>query len=301
MAPPSWITVLLSGSAGAIITAAIARIAAARAAELKAGSKSTKAPTNGQMPPQQQLPPFLDEDVHHVVTSENGPGVLYPLTISAVVPRPIAFISSMSKDGVRNLSPYSYFNAVAHDPPILAIGQCWSKGKPKDSLANILETKEFVVSIISEWFVEAANHTCGPYPFEVDEMELAKLTPVASHMVEPPRVGESALNMECRLRHSYDVTNSKGDVTTTVVLGEVLVFHIAKSVSARTPSSGKLLVDQVKLRPVSRYGGNTYGAGSSFFDIPRPDAAGRYPTDSAFVPGQRENLLATPPTKNVGG
>ncbi|CAI7926933.1 unnamed protein product [Closterium sp. NIES-54] len=169
--------------------------------------------------------------------------VLYPLVISTVVPRPIAFISTLSKTGVGNLSPYSYFNAVAHNPPMLAIGHCWSNGKPKDSLANILDTRELVVALISDWFVEAANHTCGPFPSEVDEMERAGLTPVPSVMVKPPRVAESAVNMECVVRHTYDVTDRDGSVTTTIVLVEVVMFHFSEHVVTRTPNTGKLIVD----------------------------------------------------------
>ncbi|CAI5459215.1 unnamed protein product [Closterium sp. Yama58-4] len=218
--------------------------------------------------------------------------VLYPLVISTVVPRPIAFISTVSKTGVGNLAPYSYFNAVAHNPPMLAIGHCWSNGKSKDSLTNILDTRELVVALISDWFVEAANHTCGPFPPEVDEMGLAGLTPVPSVVVKPPRVAESAVNMECVVRHTYDVTDRDGNVTTTIVLVEVVMFHFSEHVVTRTPNTGKLIVDPAKLRPMCRLGGNTYGFVSHLFDIARPDKDGRYPCHKGFVQSERDKIVS---------
>ncbi|CAI5472216.1 unnamed protein product [Closterium sp. Yama58-4] len=199
---------------------------------------------------------------------------------------------SPSQTGVGNLSPYSYFNAVAHNPPMLAIGHCWSSGKPKDSLRNILDTRELVVALISDWFVEAANHTCGPFPPEVDEMERAGLTAVPSVVVKPPRVAESAVNMECVVRHTYDVTDRDGNVTTTVVLVEVVMFHFSEHVVTRTPNTGKLIVDPVKLRPMCRLGGNTYGFVSHLFDIARPDKDGRYPGHKGFVQSERDKIVA---------
>ncbi|CAM9827034.1 unnamed protein product, partial [Ascophyllum nodosum] len=118
----------------------------------------------------------------------------------SVVPRPIGFVSTKAIDGTVNLAPFSFFNAVGHDPPMLVISVCRKGGDvKKDTLANIEDTGEFVVSIISEWFVEAANHTSGNFPPQVDEMEAAGLTPLKSIIVSPPRVKESAVNMECKV------------------------------------------------------------------------------------------------------
>jgi len=162
----------------------------------------------------------------HFVDPSKTPGsALYPLTISAVVPRPIALVSTLSppapdddeKTGNQkrtgNLSPFSYCGLLAHDPPHIAIGTCGTSGKPdraKDTQFNILSTKEFVVNIISEHFVEAANHTCGFYDRGIDEMELAGLTPQASVMVAPPRVAEAAVQLECRLVASLPVFSRSG-------------------------------------------------------------------------------------------
>ncbi|GFR41511.1 hypothetical protein Agub_g2206, partial [Astrephomene gubernaculifera] len=226
---------------------------------------------------------FLAVDADVTPSSE-----LYPLVISAVVPRPIAFVSTVDADGTVNLSPYSFFNAMGFNPPTVAIGLCHSPGRPdgkKDTLHNIELTGEFVVNIISEWFIEAANHTCGDYPPGVDEMRLAGLTPLPSTKVRPPRVAESAVHMECKLRHIHHVHDASGAVSTSIVIGQVLAYHISSAVAARSPS-GKLVVDLTRLAPVARCGGFTYARASELYDMPRPDREGRYP--QGFLQEQRQ-------------
>ena len=128
-------------------------------------------------------------------------GGLYPFVISAVVPRPIALVVSISKSGILNCAPFSYFNVISHDPPLVAIGLCINgrtKTK-KDTLNNIEETGQFVVNIMSSWYVDSANHTCGNFPPEENEMILAGLTNIKSDLVTPPRVGEAAVQLECEV------------------------------------------------------------------------------------------------------
>ncbi|KAK9823932.1 hypothetical protein WJX72_006453 [[Myrmecia] bisecta] len=231
-------------------------------------------------PGDKQPHPFGHDRMISLDPAVIGGAAMYPFVISSVVPRPVAFISSLSKEGEGNLSPYSYFNAVSHDPPFLAVGHCHTKGRPegkKDSLLNILETGEFVVCIMSEWFIEAANHTCGNYDRGINEMELSGLTPVPSVKVKPPRVKESAVHFECKLRHTYDVKNDKGEVTATVVLGEVVLAHVHEGVAAKSPS-GKTIVDITKYWPVARLGGNTYSRLTEIFDLPRPDREWQFKT-----------------------
>ena len=156
---------------------------------------------------------------HFVDPSKTAGSALYPLTISAFVPRPIALVSTLSpetaddekKTGKKrsgNLAPFSYAGLCSHDPPHVALGVCFTSGKPdrmKDTLFNILQTKEFVVNSTSTWFCESLNHTCGFFDRGVNEMELAGLTPQASVKVAPPRVAEAAVQLECRLVASYPV------------------------------------------------------------------------------------------------
>ncbi|EFJ43026.1 hypothetical protein VOLCADRAFT_96769 [Volvox carteri f. nagariensis] len=168
---------------------------------------------------------------------------------------------------------------VGFNPPTVAIGLCHSASKPegkKDTLRNIEQTREFVVNVISEWFVEAANHTCGDYPPGVDEMRLAGLHPMPSTKVRPPRVAESAVHLECRVRDIHIVRDSSGTVTTSIVIGQVVAFHVAAAVAGRSPS-GKLVVDLARLAPVARCGGVTYARCTELYDMARPDKHGQYP------------------------
>lgn len=281
-------THLVAASAGAAAALAIKKLIPIFGRGRAQKSKSNDSPSNGPVgkslwgqpphpewqPPAKLPPPYnISEGWHDIDPAETAPGVLYPLVISSIVPRPIAFVTTIGPDGSRNLAPFSYFNTVGHDPPMVTIGFSPSRMNEhgrKDTLFNILETKEFVVNIISEWFVEAANHCCGNFPYGTDEMQLSGLTPVESLRVKPPRVAESGVQLECRLLDKYDAKNAEGKVTATVVLGEVVMWHVAKGVAGKSPT-GKLIVDVEKLAPISRLGGNTYGRTSGLFDLPRPD------------------------------
>jgi len=193
--------------------------------------------------------------------------------ISTIVPRPIALVSSMSVKGERNLAPYSYFGAMNHNPPTLAFSCCRNRngeekyGFAKDTLRNIKETKEFVVHIMSKWYVDVANHCCGPYKFEDDEFVISGATPVPSKMVKPPRVREAAVQMECKLEALHEIKDSSGMVKATMVIGRVVLFHYHASVL----DDKTMTVDLDKLQPISRLGGNTYGQSFGCFDLPRPD------------------------------
>lgn len=240
----------------------------------QSNSSLWKAPPHpGWKPGEKQPAPFHSAETVTVDPAQVGADHLYPLMISSVVPRPIAFISTRNDAGIGNLAPFSYFNVVAHNPPHVVVGFARSRERDhgrKDTLVNILETREFVANLISEWFVEAANHCCGNFEYGEDEMQLAGLTPAPSVKVAPPRVKESAVSLECQLRHTYDTKDREGTITGTIVIGEVVMVHVHQEVAGRSPS-GKLVVDINKLRPISRLGGNTYGRTGGLFDLPRPD------------------------------
>ncbi|KAG2440828.1 hypothetical protein HXX76_003683 [Chlamydomonas incerta] len=274
-----------SANAGSAVGASSGAAASSSAAADWQPARHVKPPHPGWRPGQPQPCPLPGADTFiEVDTRSTPPGDLYPLVISAAVPRPVAFISSVDLQGAVNLSPYSFFNAMGFNPPTVAIGLCHSPARPegkKDTLHNIEQTGEFVVNIMSEWFVEAANHTCGDFPRGVDEMALAGLTPLASTKVRPPRVAESAVHMECRLRTIHHVKNeTTGAVTTSIAIGEVLAFHVSAAVAGRSPS-GKLTVDPVALAPVARCGGVTYARCTELYDMARPDGQGRYPGEAA--------------------
>lgn len=220
------------------------------------------------------LPPPFDPNDRITLDPATTPSdKMYTFMITAIVPRPIAFVSTVSTTGEGNLAPYSYFSMVSHYPPYVVIGCAASRlrqhGK-KDTLVNILETKEFVINIISEWFIEAANHTCGNFDYGVNELHLSGLTPQPSTKIKPPRIAESAIQFECQLRHTYDIKDASGKVCSTLVVGEVVVAHVASAVTGTSPT-GKMIADVEKLKPISRLGGNTYGRSEGLFDLPRPD------------------------------
>ena len=189
---------------------------------------------------------------------------IYKLMIGMVVPRPIAFVSSLDEQGVRNLAPFSYFMACTADPPVVCFVSSFRKGETptKDTLRNVLATKEFVVNIVSEEFADKMNLTSAEVPPEIDEFELSGLTPVASELVKPPRVGESRAQMECRLRQILQIGEHPGGGT--IVFGDVLRFHV----DAEVLDGYK--IDPDKLKAIGRMGGPTYVRTRDRFDMIRP-------------------------------
>ncbi len=152
---------------------------------------------------------------------------VYKLMIGAIVPRPIAFVSTLSREGKGNLAPFSYFNGVSADPPCVMIAiERKPDGSEKDTWRNIRDTGEFVVNSVNEWIAEATNYCSAAYPFGVDEAEKAGLKKLASVKVRPPRIAESAIQMECELYGSMEVgPGSPGSAT--IVVGRIVCFHVS--------------------------------------------------------------------------
>ena len=183
-----------------------------------------------------------------------------------VVPRPIAFVSTLSSDGVTNLAPFSFFNAVAYDPPTIVFSSSrrasGANEKPKDTLTNIEETGEFVVNVVVDDIAEAMNRTAAEYPTEVEEFEIAGLTAVPSEVVAPPRVAESPVNMECRLVQVVpigDGTHGHG-----LVIGEIVLMHV------RDDIINGHRIDHQKLKPTGRLAGSMYCYTADTFEMLRP-------------------------------
>ena len=132
--------------------------------------------------------------------------------VGSIVPRPIALVSSLDQGNVRNLAPFSYFTACSSNPPVVVFCPILRPTPPmaKDTLRNIMATREFVVNIVSEEFVERMNATAAQVGPEVDEFELSGLTPIASELIKPPRVAESHVHMECRLLQVVQVSDQPG-------------------------------------------------------------------------------------------
>ncbi|OLL25549.1 hypothetical protein NEOLI_002178 [Neolecta irregularis DAH-3] len=177
------------------------------------------------------------------------------------------FVSSVSKDGIRNLAPFSYTNLCGHDPPIFTIGFSLAGGKFKDTMQNIVDTGECVINIISEWFAEAANYTSIDAPADVDEWTLSGLTPVESTKVKPPRVGESAFVVEGKLvNHQIFKSLVTGKDSSGLVVVQGIQMHVREDVVNEELN----LIDLALLKPISRLGGIMYGRVSEGFELQRP-------------------------------
>jgi flavin reductase (DIM6/NTAB) family NADH-FMN oxidoreductase RutF len=195
---------------------------------------------------------------------------LYSILLNSVAPRPIAWVSTVSASGQPNLAPFSFFNAVCVDPPLLAFapglrrpkqGEA-SHGEAKDTLRNIRETKEFVVNIVTYELREAMNLTSGEYDASVNEFELAKLTPQAPQVVRPPRVAESPVSFECKLHQILDF--STAPTSGSLVIGEIVSIHINDA----HLKDGKL--DRNSLDLIGRMGGLQYTRTTQRFEMVRP-------------------------------
>ncbi|GAB4571770.1 MAG: flavin reductase family protein [Anaerolineae bacterium] len=189
----------------------------------------------------------------------------YRLMLSCIVPRPIAWVSTISREGIPNLAPYSFFNGVSGTPPIIMLGIARKSerfgGGEKDTLLNLQQTGEFVVNVVDESLGDAMNQTAGEWPPEVDEFTLAGLHAAPSEHIRPPRVAESPVAMEARLHQIVPISGS----TTTLVLGRIVAYHVRADLLR---SDGT--VDAARLRPLARLGGAEYARLGEVFSMARP-------------------------------
>ena len=189
---------------------------------------------------------------------------VYKILTGAVIPRPIGWVSTISEDGILNLAPFSFFNAVGEDPPHVMFSTVRSGNTSKDTLNNVLATKQFVVNMATEELVEAMNASSINLPPDGNEFDYAGLTPAPSELVRPPRVKESLISFECELVHHYSLEGHK-DGGATIMIGRIVMFHVDESV----------LLDDYKInmdayRPVARLAGYNYSKLGEIFAIKRP-------------------------------
>ncbi|HEX6287982.1 MAG TPA: flavin reductase family protein [Herpetosiphonaceae bacterium] len=187
---------------------------------------------------------------------------IYKIMIGAVVPRPIAWVASLSAEGRPNLAPFSYFNVACTDPPmVLFCPQRRGDGSPKDTLRNIQATGEFVLHIVSEDLAETMNQTSADYPSELDEFAMVGLRALPGQLVAPPRVAEAAVAFECRVDQIVHVGSARGG---EVVIGRVMLIHLRDDVY----QNGYIVLDALK--PIARLAGNDYARVTDTFTLPRP-------------------------------
>ncbi|MBI0579157.1 flavin reductase family protein [Neobacillus cucumis] len=187
----------------------------------------------------------------------------YKFLIGSIIPRPIAFVTTMSEDEVLNGAPFSYFNIVSSNPPMISLSIQRADGRQKDTARNIIESKEFVVHIVDEQNVEKINKTAASLPPNQSEIELANLTPVKSVKISVPGVKEAKIRMECLLEHSL-VLGGSDSPGSDLIIGKVVQFHIENDLYEK----GR--IDPGGLAAVSRLAGNYYAKIGEIFEIERP-------------------------------
>ena len=190
----------------------------------------------------------------------------YAWQAATILPRPIAWTSTLNEDGSANLAPFSFFTGVSSDPPTCLI--CVSRRKrrsdgthpPKDTWRNIERTGEYVIHVVSDALGPQMNATSRDFPYGTDEIAEVGLTKVASDRVAPPRIAEAPVAMECRLERIVEV----GRAGTAVIIGEILLWHVRDELVA----NGRL--DLGRLDAIGRMGGPSYTRTRDRFDLVRP-------------------------------
>lgn len=198
-------------------------------------------------------PDRLDRDLELTPADWAARQVYFVMT-GLVVPRPIAWISTLSEEGGRNLAPHSYFNVVATDPPHVI----FSSTGVKDTLRNVRTSGEFVVNLVSQDVVEPMNATSADLPHGEDEFAWFDVEEAPSAVVAPPRVAAAKAHLECRLVHELPVGNSN------LVVGEVVHIHVAADIWR----DGR--IDPERFDPVCRLAGTRYATLGEVFKLPRP-------------------------------
>lgn len=199
------------------------------------------------------------------VPTEMADAAPYHLLTSIVAPRPIAWISTIGTNGVANLAPFSFFNAVAGFPPTIMFSVSYRRKEPreKDTLRNVRVVGEFVCQIVDEALAEAMARTAMDWPADVNEIEKVGLTAVSSIDIQPPRVAEAPVAMECKVTQIIPIEGA----TNVMVLGQILRFHLREELYR--PELG--LVDTMAMKPITRLGGPVeYTKIGELFFLPVP-------------------------------
>jgi flavin reductase (DIM6/NTAB) family NADH-FMN oxidoreductase RutF len=185
----------------------------------------------------------------HFDFAELGPRERYKLLIGTVIPRPVAFVTTLSRDGEANAGPFSFFNVLTHDPPIVAIGvENYADGRFKDTSRNIRDTEEFTVHICDDALVEKMEICAIKFGPEVDELKEAGLTTVPGTMVRSPRILEAPAALECRRYMTLELGKAR-----EIILGQVVGLFVREDAVDRA----NLHIDQFKMDAIGRLGGHS--------------------------------------------
>jgi len=194
------------------------------------------------------------------------PDAAYSWQAATILPRPIAWTSTLNEDGSANLAPFSFFTGVSADPPTCLI--CVTRRKrqpdgtqpPKDTWRNIARSGEYVIHVVNDALAHQMNETSKDLPYGTDEIAAVGLTKVASDRIAPPRIGEAPVAMECRLDRIVEV----GRAGTAVIIGEILLWHVRDELIV----GGR--IDLGRLDAIGRMGGPSYTRTRDRFDLQRP-------------------------------
>ncbi len=194
--------------------------------------------------------------------SSLDPALRYKLLVGLVVPRPIAFVSTYSANGVANCAPFSFFNVISHVPPMVIISfGTRDDGTSKDTLRNILRTKQFVVNLVDEATANGMHIASGEFSEEESEFEKAGFTPAPCLRVSHPRIAESPASFECTLREQTELEPGR-----VFLFGEIIMLHAADGII--DPASNR--INEAMYKPVGRLWGNKYCTTRQRFTLPGP-------------------------------
>lgn len=188
----------------------------------------------------------------------------YKLLIGTIIPRPIAFVTTLNEDGSVNGAPFSYFNVISSNPPMISLAIQRRQGEMKDTARNILREKEFVIHGVDKDNVTEINKTAASLPPEESEISLTELTLTDSQSIRVPGIMESKVRMECILETSLSLGNDEGP-TTDLLIGRILRFHIHEDIH----EAGR--IDPLKLEPMSRLAGISYAGIGEIISMERPE------------------------------
>ncbi|KKD53830.1 MULTISPECIES: flavin reductase family protein [Paenibacillus] len=188
----------------------------------------------------------------------------YKLLTGSIIPRPVAFVTTLSSEGVLNGAPFSYFSIVAAEPPLLSVSVQRVDGVSKDTARNAMEHNAFVVHITDEDNVGAVNVTASRLSPEESEVTLAGLTPIKSTKIAVPGVTEAKIRMECILEKVIPLGGKEDTPACDLLIGRVVQYHLSEEAYQNTYVIAK------ELRPVSRLAGNNYAKLGEQFPLERP-------------------------------
>ncbi|SFS58815.1 flavin reductase family protein [Marininema halotolerans] len=188
----------------------------------------------------------------------------YKLLIGSILPRPIAFVTSISEEGCVNAAPFSFFTVVSTEPPMISVSVGRKPGGvQKDTARNIAQAKEFVVHIVDESIADQVNQTATEFPPDVSEVEAVGLDLLPGVKVKVPRIAQTKVQMECRLHQIIPMGGTGPTPNTDLIIGEVLLFHVQDDLYEQGRIHTKTL------NPIGRLAGSSYGTIGKEFSIPR--------------------------------